>query len=128
MMKYWLYHFIRILRHLPIRMFFKRVLVDGAEGIPKTDPILFVSNHSASFLDGGIIAFYSGREVFSLTRGDVFRQPKYNRLLRAMRLLPIFRSRDADLSTAKNGNERTFEACYEIFKEQGSVTLANIVH
>ena len=122
-MKYWLYYFIRSILELPFRTYFKSKFIDGMEHIPKDKPILICANHAGSFLDGVVIEYTFKKKVFTLVRGDAFNKPSFNKILRSMLLLPIFRARDAKAEKARLGNASTFDECYELFKKNAHVLI-----
>lgn len=83
--------------------------------------MLFASNHPNSFLDGMILTTLLDEPLFSLARGDAFKKNWVNKLLRKLKLLPVYRTSEG----AENlqHNYTTFEACRETFKENGMVLI-----
>ncbi len=116
-MKYWLYYFIKTFMEIPFRAYFKSVSIDGKHKIPKGKPVLICASHAGSFMDGVVIEYAFREKVFTLVRGDAFNKPVFDRILRSMLLLPIFRSRDADPEKARVGNLTTWNESYELFRE-----------
>lgn len=53
----------------------------------------------------------------------MFRKPLPNALLRSMRLLPIFRARDARASVAREGNNSTYDECLELFRKDQLILI-----
>lgn len=115
MVNEWMFHFCRNALRLPMGVMVRKVHFDGIENFTKDVPILLACNHPNSFLDGVIFEHFSLRRVYTLARGDAFLKPKPNYMLRSMRILPIFRARDADPETARSGNARTMDELYERF-------------
>jgi 1-acyl-sn-glycerol-3-phosphate acyltransferase len=87
----------------------------GSEHIPNGKPVLFAPTHSNSFLDALYLAARSDQGVHVLTRGDVFRKPQLNTLLRHFKLLPIFRQSESE-DNAASKNEQTFAECQDLFR------------
>lgn len=84
-------------------------------------PLLLASNHPNSFLDGVILTTLFEKNIYSLTRGDVFKTRKYEKLLRWMHLLPIYRTSEGTENLTHNYT--TFEACHEVFAKNGVVMI-----
>lgn len=124
-MKYWIYHFVTFLLILPIRIFIRKIHIEGEENFPLDKPVILACNHPNSFLDGVIFEFhYHGKKkIYSLARGDAFDKPIANTILRSMRLLPIYRARDAKAEVARAGNLKTNEECYELFQKGNAILI-----
>jgi 1-acyl-sn-glycerol-3-phosphate acyltransferase len=109
-----LYYFVRSMVRISLHLYCKRIGWEGEENIPKDKPILFAPTHSNSFFDALFIASAFHRSVYCLARGDAFRNPTINKLLRHFRILPIYRqSENEDNSTLKNNT--TFQECKNLF-------------
>lgn len=122
-MKEWLYWFVRGALQLPFRIFVRKLHLDGLENYPKDKPVFLAVNHPNSFLDGVVFEAHFKRRIYTLVRGDVFNKPLPNYILRGLRLLPIFRARDAAAERARKGNEQTSEEVYQLFKKNRTVLI-----
>ena len=122
-MKYWLYYFIRYTAELPFRVFFRSIIIEGLDKVPKDKPVLLAASHAGSFLDGVVIEYLSPYKVFTLVRGDAFNKGIFNKILRSMLLLPIFRARDAHAEKARKGNSDTYDECYELFNNNAKILI-----
>lgn len=83
--------------------------------------MLFASNHPNSFLDGMILTTLLDAPLYSLARGDAFKKNWINRLLRNLKLLPVYRTSEGVENLEHNYT--TFDACRETFKENGMVLI-----
>ena len=70
----WL-HIVRAYLKLGLFFYFKKMHVVGTKNIPKSKPVLFLSNHQNALLDALIIATKCGRFSYFLTRASVFKKP-----------------------------------------------------
>lgn len=122
-MRYWLYYFIKSNFEIPVRTFFRGINLEGKENVPKNKPVFIAANHAGSFMDGVVIEYTNYQKVFTLVRGDAFNKPIFNKILRSMLLLPIFRARDASAEKARKGNASTREECYELFKQNKNILI-----
>jgi len=84
-------------------------------------PLLFASNHPNSFLDGIILTTLMDEPLYSLVRGDVFQKDWLNKLLRQLKLLPVYRTSEG--SANLEHNYTTFDACREAFRHNGIVLI-----
>ena len=123
MVSEWMFHIVRNLLRLPVGVMVRKVHFDGTENFTKDVPVLLACTHPNSFFDGVIFEHISGRRVYTLARGDAFAKPAANYMLRSMRILPIFRARDADPKTARSGNARTMDELYERFNLKHSILI-----
>ncbi|WP_437921343.1 1-acyl-sn-glycerol-3-phosphate acyltransferase [Sphingobacterium sp. LRF_L2] len=74
-----------------------------------TGPTVVVSNHPNSLFDALVIAAYCPVELRFLTRGDIFKTPVANVLLRGLFQLPIYKKKDDEEYAVKN--DFTFDEC-----------------
>lgn len=84
-------------------------------------PLLIACNHPNSFLDAIIIASLFKRPVYSLARGDVFKNKWVRALLRSLKMLPVYRTSEGVENMEHNYS--TFDACKKIFKQNGIVLI-----
>ena len=84
-------------------------------------PLLLAANHPNSFLDGIILTTLFERPVYSLARGDAFKNKWVNRFLRRLQLLPVYRTSEG-VENLEN-NYTTFSACLEVFATKGIVLI-----
>ncbi len=101
----------------------RRILVHGAERVPRDRPVLLAVNHTNAFWDAVLVAgaLPVAQRVRFLARGDVFRHPLANRLLRAIGILPVYRFRDGYASL--KGNDATFRASTDALAAGGTVLI-----
>ncbi|MEG1909911.1 MAG: 1-acyl-sn-glycerol-3-phosphate acyltransferase, partial [Bacteroidales bacterium] len=78
-------------------VYYKRLYVKGLENIPLDGrPMIIVSNHQNGLMDAlSILASlpFKLHSVF-LARADIFKKEKIAKILRWMRIMPVFRQRD----------------------------------
>ncbi|MEY3399099.1 MAG: hypothetical protein RL220_1693, partial [Bacteroidota bacterium] len=105
----WLYSLLKHPVRLLIHLFYRRVIVVGAEKIPATGPVILIANHQNALMDPLVCSVLLRREINWLTRADVFRNPAANKILRLLNMLPVYRERDNTDLIGKN--EQTFRDC-----------------
>lgn len=89
--------------------------------LKRKGPLLLACNHPNSFLDSVIINTLFKQPVWSLARGDVFKKPFHIRLLTALKIMPVYRTSEGVENLSEN--YKTFEACLDIFRKDGIVTI-----
>lgn len=72
-------------------------------------PTIVLANHPNSFLDALVIVAYAPVKICFLTRGDIFKHPITNVVLRWLYMLPIYKRNDDDDFAVKN--DFTFDEC-----------------
>jgi 1-acyl-sn-glycerol-3-phosphate acyltransferase len=106
---------------LAAKIFCNKIIVNKPSLLKTDGPLLIAANHPNSFLDAVILDILFKKPVWSLARGDVFKKPLYIRLLTKLKILPVYRIREGveNLDT----NYKTFDACKEIFSNNGVVLI-----
>jgi 1-acyl-sn-glycerol-3-phosphate acyltransferase len=84
-------------------------------------PLLIACNHPDSFLDAIILSSLLKRPIYSLARGDAFKNKLYGILLRSLKMFPVYRTSEGVENMEHNYT--TFDACKEIFKKNGIVLI-----
>ena len=120
MKKIW-YLFVKYYMRLGFAFYFKKILISGADQVPRNKAILFVSNHQNALIDPLLIGAVSPRELNFLTRADVFNKPLIKALLSSVNMLPIYRIKDG--ITGLSRNEEVFQKCYKILNNKGTVLI-----
>ena len=89
-----LYNVFKPLMKAAFHLYFGRIEVSGLEHIDNGKPTLILANHTASFMDAMITACFVERRIYFFTRGDVFRNPMVDKILRSLGMLPVYRMSD----------------------------------
>jgi len=89
-------------------LFYRKMEASGQENIPNDKPIIFASNHTNALIDPLVITYFSGKQHYFMTRGDVFSVKLIEKLFRSWRMLPLFRMKDGIETLSRNNAEMTF--------------------
>lgn len=116
-----LYKVLKIYVHFVSHLFFHSINVDKKELLRTSGPLLIASNHPNSFLDAIIFDILFDTPVTSLARGDAFKNKRIFRLLRSLKMLPVYRIREG--AENLNINYETFNSCIEIFRQKEGVLI-----
>ncbi len=115
------YSLVKIYARLAIKVYCRRIVINKPGILKAKGPLLLAANHPNSFLDGIILTTLFDEPVHSLARGDAFKHRWINKLLRRMRLLPVYRTSEGVENLEHNYT--TFAACQKTFKERGIVLI-----
>src|SRR5689334_24094527 len=106
---------------MAIKIYCRKILINIPEVLKDKGPLLLAANHPNSFLDGMILTTLFDQRVYSLARGDAFRNRTVNRLLRWLHLLPVYRTSEGVENLGHNYT--TFAACRNTFETGGAVLI-----
>ena len=115
------YRFFKIFTKLFIQFYCSKLIVDKMELLKCNGPVLLAVNHPNSFLDAIILCTLFKEPIFSLARGDVFKNKILAKILYSLKIFPVFRSSEG----VKNldHNYTTFNECIKIFQQGGMVLI-----
>jgi 1-acyl-sn-glycerol-3-phosphate acyltransferase len=116
-----LFRLLKGYARLVIRIYCRKIIINKPEWLEVSGPLLLASNHPNSFLDGLIMSTLFKEDIYTLARGDAFRNKKHARLLRWLHLLPVYRTSEGVANLEHNYT--TFDACKEIFNRKGIVMI-----
>lgn len=116
-----IYHILKSLMRITVKVFFRKVHVRNAEAVPRTGPVIIVANHPSTFMDPIVIAVTLKRPVYFLAKGEVFRSGFAKWLLPKFNMIPVYRKQDDP--SAMHKNEETFEKCYEHLEKGGALLI-----
>jgi len=116
-----LYSLLKLYARFAIKLYCTKIVINKPEILKSKGPLLFASNHPNSFLDGMILTTLLDEPLYSLARGDVFKKSRVNKLLRKLKLLPVYRTSEGVENLEHNYT--TFDACRETFRENAMVLI-----
>lgn len=116
-----LYPFLKILARASFRIYCRKLFLNKPSLLQIKGPVLLAANHPNSFLDSIIIDSLFRQPVWSLARGDVFKKPFYIKLLRALRIMPVYRTSEGVENLT--GNYKTFAECISLFRGNNIICI-----
>lgn len=116
-----LFRILKLYAWFAFKIFCRKVIINKSDWLQAEGPLVLACNHPNSFLDGIILTLLFKNEVYSLARGDAFRPKGAGRILRWLRLLPVYRTSEGVENLEHNYT--TFESCLEIFRKKGIVII-----
>ena len=107
--------------NLHTRAAYRRFEVHGKEHIPKDCATVFGVNHSNTLMDALVLlASDNIRKVF-VARGDIFKNPIVAKILKFLRILPIFRIRNG--VAAVRNNDDTLNKAVDVLHDHVDLYL-----
>lgn len=116
-----LYRILKFCIRPALFIFCRKLFISDPSGLKEKGPLLIACNHPNSFLDAVILDLLFEQPVWSLARGDVFKNNYAARILRSLKILPVYRTSEGVENLTEN--YKTFEACIDIFRKNGIVLI-----
>ncbi|MCB0636727.1 MAG: 1-acyl-sn-glycerol-3-phosphate acyltransferase, partial [Lewinella sp.] len=117
-----LYAAVRPLAKIGLQHYFRRIDVAHLDRIPKDAPVILAANHPTAFIEPCILACFGDRPLHFLVRGNLFKKGIYDKLLRSLHMLPVFRFVDGGYEDLKQ-NYATFAACHEALAQRKTIMI-----
>jgi 1-acyl-sn-glycerol-3-phosphate acyltransferase len=111
---------MRAFARLLIRIFFRRVELEGGEHLPPGGPIIVVGNHINGLVDGLLLMATLGRYPRFLGKSTLFAVPLLWPFLKLGGVIPVYRAADGG---AGERNRSAFAKCDTILARGGTVAL-----
>lgn len=115
------YQFLKILARIAIRFYCRDIRINKKELFKSQGPLLLAVNHPNSFLDAVILCTLFDKPLYSLARGDAFSGKLVTKILRSLKMLPVYRVSEGVENLEENYT--TFDECIGIFKHNGIVLI-----
>jgi 1-acyl-sn-glycerol-3-phosphate acyltransferase len=116
-----LYTAIKFIMRIALRVFYKKFQIKNKERIPKTGPMLIVSNHPNTFMDPLIVGSSVRPQVYFLAMGSLFVSKFVNWILNQLHMIPIQRKNDTNKN--KVDNKEIFQKCFDFLEKKGVVLI-----
>ncbi len=116
-----LYQCLKLIVTPAMKIFCRNIIVNNKALLKKRGPLLLACNHPNSFLDAVILDILFEQPVWSLARGDAFKNKWISSLLHRLKMFPVYRVSEGVENL--NNNYETFENCKNIFRKEGIVLI-----
>ncbi|HNA95205.1 MAG TPA: 1-acyl-sn-glycerol-3-phosphate acyltransferase, partial [Saprospiraceae bacterium] len=116
-----LYAVVRPVAKTGFKVFFRHIHIQGLENIPREGPLLLAANHPTAFIEPCVAACFQHRTLHFIVRGDIFKNPFYIKILKALHLIPIFRFKDG--YTNLKQNQETFRYVNQVLQERKTILI-----
>lgn len=93
----------------------------GFSVLTKHQASMFLANHQNALMDALLIAAYSKKAPYFLTRSDVFNNSFLRAFFGLLRMIPIYRLRDGRDNLSRN--QEIFETCAHLLQNKQSILI-----
>ncbi len=115
------YQMCKLYVSLAQKLFYNKIIVKGVQNIPKGKPVIFAPNHQNAIQDALAVVCNVPEQVVFMARADVFSNKIISRILRFIKIMPVYRIRDGYENLAKN--ENAFSEAIEVLFHNKSLCL-----
>lgn len=105
---------------LALRVFFRRIELEGLDRVPAAGPVMFVLNHPNALIDPAFLLCLAPRPVAFLAKAPLFRTPVLGLIVRAFDSIPVHRKQDEGGAV---DNRDTFRKARELLLRGRAVAI-----
>jgi glycerol-3-phosphate O-acyltransferase/dihydroxyacetone phosphate acyltransferase len=118
-----LYRLYRLLAWLMLRLFFRRIEVEGRALVPASGPILFVANHTNALVDPLVLIITLRRRLTLTAKNVLGRNPLARVLMDRLGIITFHRAEDVGHGADRKQNVRSLARCREILRQGGALCI-----
>lgn len=97
------------------RIFYREYYVHNLHKLPVNEPVILTINHQNTLMDALALLFsFPGNTIF-LARADIFKKPMIARILKFLKIMPVYRKRDG--VDTKKENEQIFQKSVDVLRK-----------
>ena len=116
-----LYSFVKIIARLGLPIYCRDIEINKREFLKHKGPLILACNHPNSFLDAIILCTLFDGTIYSLARGDAFKNKTAAKFLRLFKMFPVYRVSEGVENLEENYT--TFNLCKDLFKKKDIVLI-----
>ena len=109
------------LARLVLRIFYRKIEIQGLEKVPRDVPLVFVANHVNSLVDPTLLIAYMPAPPRFLATSELWQNPILKPFLLWAAAIPVYRRQVEGFDPEKN--RRTFERCHEVLAAGGHIGI-----
>jgi len=103
------------------KIFFREIVIEGRENLPKSGPLILASNHPNDLLDPLLTLFFSPPfRLRHIAKATLFQVPLVGFILRRMRSIPVLRHKEAQ---GPIDYTSFFNECVEAHREGDAIVI-----
>ncbi len=116
-----LYKLLHSPAKLALLIWCRHLKINKKDFLDNKGPLLIAANHPNSFLDAILLCAIFKQPIYSLARGDAFKNNIVVKILRALKMFPVYRVSEGVENLEEN--YKTFDECIDVFKKNGIVLI-----
>jgi glycerol-3-phosphate O-acyltransferase / dihydroxyacetone phosphate acyltransferase len=117
------YRLFKVLAGVALRLFFRRIEIEGLEQVPATGPLLLLSNHTNALVDPLLPLIALRRRVTLTAKNVLARNPLLRVLGKGLGAVFFHRSEDAGKGADPRENVRSLRQCRQILADGGAIIV-----
>ncbi len=111
------YPLFRMLVRVVLKLFFRRIEVDGRSNVPAVGPLLLVSNHTNAFVDPLLPVITLRRPIRVTAKNVLAKNPLLGLLMRGLGVITFHRREDVGKGADVKENRTSLEACRAVLRK-----------
>lgn len=109
---------------LLLRIYFRRIEVEGLDRIPSGGPLVFAGNHPNGLLDPLFVLCLAPRRVSFLAKEPLFRMPFVRWFIKGFECLPVYRAKDgAEPAEARRRNREMIQSAVDLLARGNALAI-----
>ena len=123
-----LYELLKPVVGVALHWYYRSILTEGIERVPKDGPVFLAVNHPNALVDALVVGYAVPRRVRFTAKATIFANPLVARFLHAVGVVPLRRASDESragtpAATDAERNAASFEAVAEALAEEGAIVI-----
>jgi 1-acyl-sn-glycerol-3-phosphate acyltransferase len=106
---------------LALRVFFRRIEVNGLRHVSREGATIFVLNHPNALVDPVFLLCYAPRRVSFLAKAPIFKMPVIGWVARVLEAIPVYRRQDEGSDVSRN--QETFTRARNLLRRGGTLAI-----
>ena len=102
-----------------LKIFFRRIEIDGLEGVPREAPVIFAVNHPNGLVDPLFLLCFAGRPVSFLAKAPLWNYFFIGWFVRKLDAIPVYRKQD----NATGTHQETFDKARDVIRRGGAIAI-----
>lgn len=115
------YALAKFLIGLALRIYYRRITVNGLENLNAHGPSIIIANHPNTLMDALLIAHISKEPIYFMAKATLFNSKWRMRLLQRWHMIPINRPGEEKVVGVSNSN--SFITCFHILEQNKRIVI-----
>ena len=115
------YGILKIITYISLKVFFRKIEVQGEKLIPEGAPLIIAANHPSTMMDAIVIGSAIKKRLHYIARGNLFTTTFRRWLFKNIFVIPIYRKNES--SEAREKNKEVFRKCFDVLAGKGSILI-----
>ena len=104
---------------MALRIFFRRIEIEGLERVPADSAVIFAGNHPNGLVDPLFLLCFAGRPVSFLGKAPLFHYPVIGWFVKLFETIPVYRKQDNTTGSTRE----TFDRARTVLRRGGAIAI-----